>query len=307
MKTITNLDDLANEDQGAVIAIGNFDGVHRGHRALIDKACAIAKKEGRSCGVLTFEPHPRQLFQPGQPPARLTPIELKALRLEESGIDLLISLPFDWDFASQSAEHFVSHIIQDKLGASHVVIGHDFRFGQLRKGDAETIKKSGLSVDTVEAVLDEHGEIISSTRIRGELRAGNIKKANALLGWPWEIQGEVVAGDKRGRELGYPTANILLEETLHPAYGIYACHVQIEGEEEWHLAATNIGIRPMFEVPKAQVEAHLLDFPFREIYGKTIRVRPVQRLRGEAKFTSLEDLITQMEKDCALARDILNA
>ena len=305
MKIFKSLTEISKEAQNAVIAIGNFDGVHRGHQALIKKAKEVAKAQNLPVGVLTFEPHPRALFQPSQPPARITPKDLKAYRLNDENVDILISLPFDWNFASQSAEDFIQNILINGLQAAHIIVGHDFHFGQMRKGTAETIKEAGLKIDVVPPINDEHDEIISSSRIREYLKHGEIDQANKLLGWNWEIQGEVVKGDQRGRELGYPTANVMLKNTLHPAYGIYACYVQIEGEQEWLKAATNIGIRPMFEVTEGQVEAHILDFPFREIYGKKLRVKPVARIRSEAKFNSLDELIVQMEKDCVKAREIL--
>ena len=158
----------------------------------------------------------------------------------------------------------------------------------------------------IDPINDDKGDIISSSRIREKIRKGKIDEANNLLGWEWEIQGSVFRGDRRGHELGYPTANVLMEETLHPAYGVYATLVQIEGEEEWLPAATNIGIRPMFEVPQGQVEAHILDFPDRDIYDKILRVKPVERLRGEAKFNSLDDLIEQMAKDCKAVKQLLS-
>lgn len=306
MEIYKDIKGISPRAKGAVLAIGNFDGVHRGHQALIEKAAAIAKEQGKTFGVLTFEPHPRRLFQPDLPPARLTPITLKAQRLEKQGIDFLCSLDFDWDFASQSADDFVQNILKDGIAAHHVVVGHDFCFGQLRKGSAETIQQAGIDVTIVDAVNDETDEIISSSRIREKLRKGLIDDANALLGWDWEIQGTIFRGDRRGHALGYPTANILLKDTIHPAYGIYACLVQIEGETEWLPAATNIGIRPMFEVKEGQVEAHILNFPDRDIYDRILRVKPIKRLRGEAKFNSLDDLIVQMEKDCAKAQEILS-
>jgi len=301
-KTLHNIPDNA---KGHIIAIGNFDGVHRGHQALLDQAKQIAADTGKKFGVLTFEPHPRQLFQPDQPPGRLTPSELKAQRLEAYGVELLFSLDFDWDFASQTPEEFVQNVLTDGLKTSHVVIGYDFHFGQMRKGNADTIKTAGLDVSVVHQINDDNEEAISSSRIRQLLRSGAINEANALLGWTWEVQGNVFRGDRRGHELGYPTANVLLENTLHPAYGIYACYVQIEGENEWLRSATNIGIRPMFEVKVGQVEAHILDFPDRDIYDKKLRIKPVTRIRSEAKFNSIDDLVVQMEKDCAKAREIL--
>ena len=306
MQIFKSLNNISDDAKDAVIAIGNFDGVHRGHQALLMEAQKIAKKQNKKFGVLTFEPHPRVLFQPDQPPARLTPTKLKAQRLEKHNVDFLFSLDFDWPFASQTAEEFIQNILKDGLNVAHVVVGYDFCFGQLRKGSAETIQNAGIPVQSVAAIHDDKKEIISSSRVRSALRAGDIEAANALLGWDWEIQGKIFRGDRRGHELGYPTANILLKDTLHPAYGVYACKVKIEGEEEWLNAATNIGIRPMFEVSEGQVEAHILDFPDRDIYDKNLRVRPVHRLRGEAKFNSLDDLIAQMEKDCAQAREYLS-
>jgi len=306
MKIFNNIKDITPEAQDAIIAIGNFDGVHLGHQYLIKEAAKIAHAQNKKLGVLTFEPHPRQLFQPALPPARITPTVMKQTKLKQQNIDFLFTLPFDWNFASQTAENFIQNILKNSLNAAHIVVGFDFQFGQLRKGNAETIQNAGFSVTSVAAINDDRDETISSSRVRQNLRKGNIDTANQLLGWDWEINGKIFKGDRRGHELGYPTANILLEDTIHPAYGIYACYVQIEGEKGWHMAATNIGIRPMFEVETGQVEAHILDFPDRDIYGKNLRIRPVQFLRGEAKFNSLDDLIVQIEKDCVLTKTILN-
>jgi riboflavin kinase / FMN adenylyltransferase len=300
-KTFQNLPD---EAKGAVITIGNFDGVHNGHRFIIKRTREIARETGKKMAVMTFEPHPRRLFRPDEPPGRLTPFDVKAWRLEEEGADILFSLPFDWDFASQSADDFIFHVLKQGAGASHVVVGHDFKFGQLRKGDPEHIREAGVPTTVIEEVNDEGGMLYSSSRVRQELRHGNIKEANDILGWKWEIRGEVVKGDRRGHELGYPTANIKFDETMHPAYGVYAARVAIGDEKEWHDAAINIGIRPMFEIPEAQLESHIFNFS-REIYGKTLRVQPVQRLRSEAKFSSVDQLKKQMAEDCRQAEEIL--
>ena len=298
---------LPSSLKGSVLAIGNFDGVHMGHRALLAEGKKMATAKNMPFGILTFEPHPRKLFRPDDPPFRITPPAVKHRLLKECGVDFIVSLPFDWDFASQSAEAFVQNILMGSLAPAHVIIGFDFRFGQLRKGDAGTIEAAGIPVTAFAAIGGEDGEKYSSTTIRQHLRAGEIASANALLGWDWVIEGAVFRGDRRGHELGYPTANILLGDLLHPAYGIYATMVRIEGEEQWRMAATNIGIRPMFELKQGQVEAHILDFEDRDIYGKTLEVRPVKRLRGEAKFASLEALIAQIEEDCRQARNVLAA
>ena len=303
MQVQKNLTEANADIQNAVVVIGNFDGVHRGHCILLEKGKQIAELLGKKLAVLTFEPHPRRLFRPDDPPFRITPEELKAERLEECGVDILFSLNFDWDFASQSAANFIEDVIIKGINPAHIVVGYDFCFGQLRKGKPEDFRAAGIDTTIVEKIAEED-EKLSSSRIRMALRHGKIEEANALLGWEWEIRGTVVKGDQRGRELGYPTANVPLGGTVHPAYGIYATWVQVEGEDEWRPSATNLGIRPMFEVPEALVETFIFDFD-QEIYGKTLRVKPVKRLRGEAKFETLEDLITQMAKDCEQAKEVL--
>lgn len=307
MNIFQTLGDVPDSFKGGVIAIGNFDGVHGGHRALLREAKNMAEAKNIPLGVLTFEPHPRKLFRPDDPPFRITPPTIKHRLLFGAGVTFIVSLPFDWDFASQSAETFVRSVLTDGLAPAHVLIGFDFRFGQLRQGNAATIQNAGIPVTEFPSAQDEHGQKISSTAIRNALRAGDTATANRLLGWEWEIEGAVFRGDRRGHELGFPTANVLLGDILHPAYGIYAAMVQIEGEDLWRPAATNIGIRPMFELKQGQVEAHILDFEDRDIYGRLLRVRPVSRLRGEAKFPSLDALIAQIRRDCEQTRTLLNA
>lgn len=304
MKTFTSYTELPDSARGGVLAIGNFDGMHRGHRALLEKAAALAGESGAPLAVLTFEPHPRALFRPDEPPNRITPADLKAARLEKEGIDVLFTLPFNWDFASLSAEKFIRAVLLEGIAPAHVVVGFDFRFGQMRKGTPGMIEAAGIPVTVVQEVKGAEDEDLSSSHIRQLLRRGDIEKANAILGWDWEIRGTVFRGDQRGRELGFPTANMKLEDVIHPAYGVYAALVQIGGEEEWLKAAINIGIRPMFEVKTAQVETHIFDFD-RDIYDRLLRVRPVRLLRSEAKFENVDALIVQMEKDCAQAKEIL--
>ncbi len=296
--------DIPNKAQKCVIVIGNFDGVHLGHKALLDKSRVIAKDLGKPLAVLTFEPNPKQLFRPDEPPCRLTPRDFKAEKLAEHGVDYIFSLPFDWEFASQSADDFVQNILINGLKASHIIVGYNFKFGQLRKGDAATIRKAGLQVTVINEVKGEVGQNYSSSTIRQLLRHGKIDKANSILGWDWEIRGKVFKGDQRGRELGYSTANIAMEDIVHPEYGVYACFARVRGENKWQKAVCNIGIRPMFEVQEAQVETYIFDFN-RDIYGKILCVKPVKRLRGEAKFNSLDELIEQIGKDCEQAKEVL--
>lgn len=304
MDFFEDVKNLPANAQDCVIVIGNFDGVHLGHQQLLNQARGIANDLGKQLGVLTFEPHPRKLFRPDEQPTRITPVALKRERLAANGIDHMFCLNFNWDLASLPAEDFIQRILKDGLNAAHILVGFDFKFGQMRGGTPKTIKDAGLPVTIIDEIKNNSAQTLSSSRVRQLLRHGEIKEANAMLGWDWEIHGEIFKGDQRGRELGYPTANMPLGNTVHPAYGIYACYAQIEGEQEWHKAAANIGIRPMFEVDTAQVETFIFDFD-REIYGKTVRVKPVKRLRSEAKFDSLEALIEQMEKDCNQAREIL--
>ncbi len=290
--------------RGAVTAIGNFDGMHRGHQALLEITRKIALDRGLPFGVLTFEPHPRRLFRPDDAPFRITPLDLKLRRLGYAKADIVFVLPFDWATAKLTADEFIGTLLKDRLGLTDIAIGADFHFGQNRSGSIETLQAAGLNCTIVGLVKDATHTVYSATRIRGLLQSGQIGEANALLGWSWEIQGVVEKGDQRGRELGYPTANMPLGEAIHPSYGIYASLVQIEGEKHWRMAASNIGIRPMFEVPVALSETFIFDFDG-DLYGKTLRLRPVAKIRDEAKFDSLEALKIQMAKDCDHARKIL--
>lgn len=293
--------------QGAVLAIGNFDGVHRGHLRLIDTAKTIAARENAPAAVLTFEPHPRRYFQPLTPPFRLTPPRLKAERMAAHGLDILYALDFDHALAHMSAGDFVERILKGRMGVSHVVIGPDFHFGKGRAGHAETLAAAGIKVTILEPVCDAGDDVISATRIRGLLQQGNIAAANDLLGWDWQIEGVVEKGDQRGRELGYPTANLALGETQHPAYGIYAGYVGLPKQGgDWLPSIANIGIRPMFVAAQALVEAHIFDFNA-DIYGEILYFRPLKKLRDEAKFDSLAALITQMDEDCRQAKTLLNS
>lgn len=301
--TLEALEANAGAFTGAAIAIGNFDGVHLGHRHLLAQVKRIAAERGIPAGILTFEPHPRAVLRPDDPPFRITPEPVKLRRLAEEGIDFVCAIPFDWDLASRTAEDFIAEILKKTLAPAHIVVGSDFRFGQLRKGTPHALQLAGLDVSIIDKI-GGCGAIYSSSAIREALRHADLDRANAMLGWDWEIEGTIVKGDQRGRALGYPTANVPLGETLHPAYGIYATTVQVEGETHWRPAATNIGIRPMFELKVGQVEAHILDFDG-DIYGRKLRIRPVKKLRGEARFEGLEALIRQIDDDCAQTRALL--
>ncbi len=298
-----------------VVAIGNFDGVHRGHGHLLGAARAAAKQANLPFIVLTFEPHPRRFFKPDDAPFRIAPLSVKLRRLKEEGADAVVVLTFDSGLCAMSAPDFVRDVLLTRLCASAVFVGQDFRFGHKRAGTVQTIRdvaasapaKAPLVVHEVAPLTDASG-VLSSTRVRDALRSGNLALANDLLGWPWEVAGTVVGGDKRGRELGYPTANVPLGETLWPSYGIYAVQVRLDDDPRfagrWLNGAANIGIRPMFAVKEPLLEAFIFDFDA-QIYGQTIRVRPIAKIRDEAKFDSLDALIVQMQDDCTKARYIL--
>lgn len=296
---------VPEDAQHAVVAIGNFDAVHRGHHALLEIARKKAFDQGRPFAVLTFEPHPRRLFRPDDPPFRVTPLPVKLYRFEKSKVEIVYLLAFTWDLAHLCAEDFILHVLKAKIGASDLIVGSDFHFGSNRSGSIKTLQDAGFHCTIIDQIKDAQCGVYSATRIRGLIQSGHIDEANSLLGWEWEIRGPVQGGDKRGRELGYPTANVPLGETIHPAYGVYAGLVQIEGESSWRPAAVNIGIRPMFAVPTALVEAHILDFSG-DLYGKTLRIRPVAKLRDEARFDTLEALKARIGADCDCCRVLLS-
>lgn len=304
--TVIDLNDpSAQFPSDTVLVIGNFDAVHSGHSYLLSEARKIADEKGKKLAVLTIEPHPRRLFRPDDPPFRITPQPVKLERFEQEHIDYAFVLPFTWEAAEQSAGGFVREILREKLSPAAIVVGDDFHFGHNRSGNVETLRVSGFETHTIKLKTDPQHGIISATRIRGLIQSGLIEDANKLLGWDWVIEGAVQKGDQRGRELGYPTANVPLGDTIHPAYGVYATQVQIEGETGWRMAATNIGIRPMFEVKIALVEAHILDFNG-DLYGKKLTIKPIKKIRDEEKFMTLDALIAQIEKDCNETREILS-
>ncbi len=296
--------------QGAVVAVGNFDGVHLGHRMLIAEAEAVARPLGVRAAVMCFEPHPRTLFRPGDPPFRLTPFRIRARILEELGVSLHFVLTFDEAFAHKSAEQFIADVLVGGLKAHHVVIGYDFRFGHQRRGDAEMLlafgRRHDFGVTVVTAAADETGGVYSSSRTRELLRAGKPREAAEILGRPWEVEGRVEHGHQRGRLLGYPTANVDLGEYMRPAYGVYAVRAALDVERPlvWHDGVANLGIRPMYQLDRPLLEAHLFDFSG-DLYHRHLRVQLVEYLRGEAKFDGVEQLRAQMDLDSAAAHEAL--
>ena len=300
----------AGVPRGAVIAIGNFDGVHRGHRAVIAEARRIAAREGAPFGVLTFEPHPRTVFVPDARPFRLTPFRAKTRLLEEAGTDVLFTLPFDRRFAAKSAEDFAADLLAARLGTRHVVVGQDFAFGRGRGGNAALLREMGaglgFGVTVLEPVADAGGKRASASRIRDHLASGRPRAAAALLGRNWEIEGRVRRGDRRGRELGFPTANLAIANYLHPAPGVYAVRAGVgeDGTLAWHDGVANFGNRPTFAGEDWRLETHLFDFAG-DLYGRHLSVAIVDFIRPDARFDGIDALVAAMREDAVKARAIL--
>jgi riboflavin kinase/FMN adenylyltransferase len=289
--------------RGGIVALGNFDGFHAGHQAVVGRAIARARAEGRPALVATFDPHPVRYFKPDAPPFRLTTLDQRQQLFAGAGADAMVVFGFDAALAGLTAEQFVAERLIANLGVAGVVTGEDFTFGKARGGNVAVLAAlgaaRGFSVETVGAVAAE-GEAVSSSRIRDLLTGGDPRGAAALLTRPFAIQGVVQHGDKVGRMIGYPTANIDMGDYLRPAYGIYAVRGQLRDGRVLNGAA-NLGIRPTFDPPKELLEAYFFDFA-EDLYGHTIAVELIDYLRPEAKFDGLDALVAQMDADCAAAR-----
>jgi riboflavin kinase/FMN adenylyltransferase len=295
--------------RGAVIALGNFDGFHRGHQAVAGEAISWAKAQGRPSIIATFDPHPVRFFRPEVPPFRLTTLEQRQELYLAAGATAMLVFHFDAELAGTSAEDFIQTILIERFGAHGVVTGGDFTFGKGAKGNVDLLRtlgsELGLQSRVVSAVTVGE-DVVSSSRIRQALRDGKPEEAARLLTRPFAIRGIVEHGDKRGRTIGYPTANVAIDNYLRPKYGIYAVTGRLLATGQLLHGAANIGIRPQFEPPKELLEPYFFDFSG-DLYGQEIEVAFHHYLRGEAKFDSLEALIEQMDKDCAEARRLLSA
>ncbi|MGB8274303.1 MAG: bifunctional riboflavin kinase/FAD synthetase [Alphaproteobacteria bacterium] len=311
MRLFRHYDPLPPEVTGCVVAVGNFDGVHLGHQAVIAGTLRLARAAKHPCVVLTFEPHPRHFFAPDAPPFRLTPLRIKAHCIEALGVDDLLVLHFDAAFASLSAEAFVDRVLVEGLKARHVVVGYDFVFGHKRMGNAALLaalaSEKGFAVSAIEPVRAPNGAVYSSTRIRDLLAAGDPVTAAHLLGRSWEMEGRVVPGDKRASTIGFPTANVEVDrQLLRPARGVYAVRAGIDQGRgtDWHEAVANFGIRPTVGGQVELLEVHLLDRS-EDLYGRHLRVALVAYLRAEKKFDGLAALKAQIAEDCQQARGTL--
>ena len=292
--------------RGAIVALGNFDGFHLGHQAVVGRAVQRAAHERRPVIVATFDPHPVRHFRPDAAPFRLTSLDQRERLFAAAGADAMLVFGFDGTLAATSAEDFVGRLLAERIGAAGVVTGEDFTFGAGRRGNAAMLAelgaKHGIVADTVGAVMLD-GEGVSSSRVRAALVAGNPGEAIHLLTRPFAIEGRVEHGDKVGRQLGYPTANLVLGPYLRPKYGIYAVRVRLDDGREM-AGVANVGVRPSFDPPKELVEAYLFDFA-EDLYGRVIEVGLVAFLRGEERFEDMGALAKQMDADAAKARQVL--
>lgn len=309
MKIIRDHQFVDQRDRGATAAIGNFDGVHQGHMSVIDLARNAAPDA--PLGVITFEPHPREFFAPDAPPFRLMSRDARAHRLEKVGIDLLYELNFGTQLASLTPEEFARDVLKEGLGIAHVVVGADFCFGKGRAGTAEDLITFGETFGfgvTIAPLLETGAQTVSSTAIRKALSDGKPREAAAMLGHWHRVDGPVITGEQRGRELGFPTANMSIDDIHPPAFGVYAVLVDVlEGPHTGsYQGAASIGERPMFGENTANLETFIFDFKG-DLYGAPLSIALVEHLRGEENFDSLDALITQMDADCAKARSILDA
>jgi riboflavin kinase/FMN adenylyltransferase len=287
---ITRLPDVERRERR--VAVGTFDGVHRGHREVI----------AGSDSVLTFDPHPVSVVAPQHTPKLLTTLEVKAELIASLGVAELIVIPFDSDFAARGADEFIDDVLVGALGATQVAIGENFRFGHKAKGDPRLLAADERFATVVHPLLEVDGEIVSSSHIRGLVLAGEVAQASHFLGAPFQLRGEVAHGDERGRELGFPTANLVPEEDLVcPGHGVYACLA------DGRPAAVSIGVRPTFKTGRGElIEAYLLDFDG-DLYGSQLRLEFLERLRGERRFDTPEALIEQMHRDVERTREIIGA
>ena len=309
MQIVEGYRDLDAGAKGAAAAIGNFDGVHLGHRVLIRDAAMASAKTGGPVGVISFEPHPRRLFQPDAPPFRLTTQAAKARLLAEAGVDCLYNIAFDRALSAMTAEEFVQDVLHRGLGISHLVVGADFRFGKGRSGDATLLRAMGTELGfgvTVEKLVGDETGDYASTAIRVLVEQGLCADAARQLGRWHSVSGPVVLGDQRGRDLGYPTANLAFDEQLIPRYGVYATWVDVlDGPHQGRYpGVASIGERPTFGVNAPNFEVHLFDFSG-DLYGAEISVDLVHYLRGEIAYTGVQPLIDQMDKDSEQSRTIL--
>jgi riboflavin kinase / FMN adenylyltransferase len=308
MRIIRGNNPIEMGDRGTVAALGNFDGVHLGHQSVIREAGRIARDLGAPLSVLTFEPHPRMLFQQDTAPFRLTTSVTRAAALADIGVELLFEIAFDQEFSQLAAEDFVPKVLRETLGLRHVVCGYDFVFGHRRRGNPELLESQGeehgIGVTRMDAVAEEDGAAYSSTRVRQCIAEGDPRGATALLGRPWGFTAIVEHGDERGRTIGFPTCNLRIIDLVQPAHGVYAIQVRVGDEEGWLPGVANFGRRPTVNDRGALFEAHLFDVE-RDLYDTALSIRVIDFIRPEMRFSGLDALTAQIAADAVQAREIL--
>lgn len=308
MHIIRDFEHCEQAQKGAVVALGNFDGVHRGHQAILRICLEQAKKRNAMPAVMTFEPHPREFFAKTSGALRIYPLHKKLQIFADAGMSAVFLARFNHALASHTAQEFVEEILVRQLAVRHVITGYNFAFGKGRQGNTDFLedcaKRYGFGFTHIEPVADKDDGAISSTAIRALLKAGETEKASRLLGRPYTMLGRVKKGDGRGKMLGFPTANISLEKLFLPRFGIYAARLAIANEAGWHDAVANLGIRPMFVAEKPLLEVHCLGLR-RDLYGRRVEVELVQLIRDEQTFGNNQALSEQIAADCASAEAIL--
>ena len=312
MQIVRHSSGIPASARGGVITIGNFDGVHLGHRAVVGAARRLATEMDASLAAVTFEPHPRRYFQLDAPAFELTPLRGKIRQMDLLGVEMVRLVHFNESVATSPPERFVEQVIVTGLEARHVVVGYDFVFGRGRKGNVALLtalgQSHGFTVTSIDPVKIKDGPVYSSTNIRASLAGGDPLAAANLLGRCWEIEGNIITGDQRGRTIGFPTANLSIDGYLEPAIGVYAIWAGLERTDGtvWHMGCANIGRRPTFGGANVVIEAHLFDFAD-DIYGQPFRVALVDYLRPEKKFSGVNELQVQIAKDCGAARSLLES
>ena len=309
MRIVRDWRGLSDADRGAAVAVGAFDGVHRGHQAVIAEARAAAERLGAPLGVVSFDPHPRRWFQPDAAPFRLMTADQMAQALAPLGVDILYLLPFDGEMAGMSDAGFAEQVLAEGLGVRHAAVGFDFTFGKGRSGSPDALRtygeRLGFTVSVAGRIDDPDGLKLSSSAVREALKAGDMDRAAAILGRPFAIRGDVIHGDKRGRTIGVPTANIDLGDYMRPAYGVYAIRARLPDGRMFDGVAS-LGVRPMYALETPLLEAWLFDFDG-DLYGQALDVQLIAWLRGEQTFDGLDTLKAQIERDAAAARAVLSA
>ena len=309
IQIVTGWRGLSPDHRGAAAAVGAFDGVHRGHQAVIGAAREAADRLSAPLAIVSFEPHPRRWFQPEAAPFRLMTIGQMARALESQGVDRLHILPFDAEMAAMSDHAFARDVLADGLGLKHAAVGFDFTYGKGRTGSPEALTRAGdplgFSVSVTDRVDDNRGLKLSSSAVREALAAGDMTRAARILGRPFAIEGEVVHGDKRGRTIGVPTANVRMGDYMRPAYGVFATRTRLP-DGRLIDGVANLGVRPMFETPEPLLEVWLFDFTG-DLYGQVVETLLIERLRGEMAFDGLDALKVQIDADARAARAVLMA